>query len=784
MRIIITLALVFSLATIGIAQGPARFFINGSITNQQGKPIKNAKVDVLSLKNTFLADKKGVFLINIPKGDYLVRITATHYKPKQLFIALKKDTAIHIMMETPTGGIILEQVKVLGRVTDKVMAKTAGTEKLDKQTIARMPALLGEKDPLKALQLLPGIVATAEGSADMSVRGGGADQNMLLLDNVPLYSSSHLFGLYSPFNPLAISSATIYKGDFPAYFGGRIASVTSLATADTLAKTFTGVAEPGLTTGKMAVAVPLFNKKSALYIAGRRSYYDLLAKLFSKNRNDEFKFQDYNINWVFHPNGRNKVKLMFYNEADALGSTLSELGFSSGVSQKKQTALGLNWQHRFNASFVNDFTVYHTTFNNHLAEEKRNSSQSYRYVFNSAVADVGIKNTLSYTKQGYRLYAGVDGVRHAFRPTDFVGEEYGENFIGQKIQNHHAVNANGFAGAEIATNWRGKFVLGLRNSHYYNGGWWFHALEPRFSYHQFLGKTSSLKLAYAKISQPVHRLANTGLGLPQDIILSANRAYMPQIGHHFSAEFAHNFTFGQQQFALSWQPFYKQMRHIISFNDGYDTRSLIYGAIYEAKNVGQAITTGNGRAFGIETMLEKKTGKLNGWINYTYLKASHQFANLNGGLPFSPGQDRRHTFNMVLNWQVSPRWHLGLTWMFISGQPVNLPQDVYALYSTAYANGKLVGNPGTPYLFTQGARGTYRMKPFHKLDVVATYKFKLAGRLNAEWNIGLYNIYNRFNPSFYYLSKIYSPDGKTQQPVLKSVSVFPALPATSLSVQF
>ncbi len=783
MRTIFLISLVIGLSLCCLGQTQPSYFFEGEIKSPSGKAIRSVKLDVLSLNKSFFTDKKGKFSINLPKGDYLVRIQAAEFKSREVYVGLKKDTIFNLILEPVFEGIILEEVSIQGRNSNKVNAITAGVEKLDKATIERMPALLGEKDPVKALQLLPGVTGSTEGSAEMNVRGGGTDQNRVLLDNIPLYSSTHLFGLYSSFNPLAISNATIYKGDFPAHFGGRLSSVISIVSSDTLSKSFQGTAELGITTGKFNMAVPMFKQKSTLYLAGRRSYYDVLFNLFGKGNADIFKFQDYNLGWIFQPDLKNRIKLSIYQESDAVGTILTETGLSKGSSDKKQSAFGLNWRHRFNHVLTNDLILYSNDYTSRLSEERRNTNLSYLYDFRSSVADIGLKNTLSYTHNAFKIGMGVDLVKHQFKPTQFNSEEFGEMLSKTTILPVDATDLSLFMASEIDFIGNGKLNLGLRNNNYYSDGYAYHSLEPRVSYLQPLNNRSSLKMAYSRMTQPIQRLTNPGLGLPQDIILSSGKDLKPQIADHFSIEFAKDFKFDGEEFSFSIQPFYKRLWNISSFRDGYDTRSLMYGAIYQANDYKALMASGKGTNLGLEIMLEKRTGKLNGWINYTFLKATNTFADLNKGLSFSPPQDRRHNFNVVANWTINSKWNIGLSWMFISGQPVSVPESVFLALKSDYLNGNLMVDADSKYLFEQGVRGNHRMKPFHKLDITAAYKFKLAG-LNATWNMGAYNVYNRLNPSFYYLGKSKGGQGKQPQPVLKSVSLFPVMPSSSLSIKF
>ncbi len=766
------------------AQTKQTYFIDLQITNSANKTVKDAKLQVFSLSKTFVADKHGKIILNIPSGDYIARVSAQNFKSKDIFIGLKKDTLINISLTSIYGGILIEEVQVKGRILDKLNNPVAGLERLDKTTIEKIPALLGEKDPIKALQFLPGVIATSEGSAEINVRGGGNDQNMITLDEIPIYSSTHLFGLFSTFNPLAISSTILYKGDFPSNLGGRLSSVTSLTTTDTLTKTIHGEADLGVATAKASLSVPLPHLKSSFFLAGRRSYYDLLFKTFGKGNTDIFAFQDYNFGWIYQPNTKHKFKLTLYNEQDAAGTTITEAGFLKGSAEKKQSVVALSWKYRLNNQWNNAVNIYSNEYKSSLAEEKRNAVESYLYNFNTAIKDIGVKNTLAYTSTKINSFAGFEAIRHSFMPTKLTGDEQGEYFNFKNIQDGTAIDFSIFAGTLVELGTNSKLSLGLRNNNYFIRQNAYHSLEPRLSFHYSFNNSSSIKISYSKMTQSILRLTNPGLGLPQDIILSANSFNKPQTANHFSLEYVKDFEFDKEKFTFSLQPFYKNTHHIVSFKDGFDTRSLMYGATYKGDSYSDVITTGKGSAYGLEFMLEKRTGKLNGWVNYTYLKALNQFDNLNRGLAFAPLQDRRHSLNFVANWRISKNWNVGFSWMFISGQPVSVPKSIFLPINPDYASGKLQVDNNTPYFLEPGERNNVRMKPFHKLDVTSAYNFKLLG-LDATLNLGFYNLYSRSNSSFYYIGKSSSKNTTTLgKPVLKSVSLFPIIPSASLKVKF
>lgn len=770
------------------AQQPS-YFIEGNVQDKMGKPVKGTTIYVFKLDKSFTTDKKGHFSLSFPSGDYIIRFSNEEYRSKEVFLPLNRDTALTVVLESSFGGLVLEEVTVKGRGINKVTSPQADIEILDAKTVERLPSFLGEKDVIKSMQLLPGVVASSEGSAEMNVRGGSSDQNLVLLDNIPLYSSSHLFGMYSSFNPLTVSKASLYKGAFPANYGGRISSVMDVSLNEASMEEFKGSAELGITSAKTVLEIPLIYQKSSLLLAGRRSFYDILSNTFSKEQAVGLSFHDINGIWTYKPSLKDHFRLSGYMEGDHISSVGREVGFESAASKKNQQAVNFRWKHNSSNQLSNELNLLYNAYKTTLSEEKRKGDgENYLYHFTSSIRDVGINNKLSYFPSGnMELFAGFDLIQHHFKPTLFTGDEENIPFSLKNFPDANATDLSFYISGALRLKRSNMLTFALRNNNYFNPGKTYNSLEPRISYFHPVGDQSSFKLSYSRMTQPIQKLSNAGLGLPLDLLLSADEYIRPQTADLFSVGLSRDFTFDGEQFNLNIEPYYKQLNNIISFRDGYDTRSVMYNSmysIYTGNGYQDLATSGKGHAYGLDLMLEKKTGRLNGWVSYSLMQVKHQFKELNEGKAFFPNQDRRHTLNVITNWQLNKKWNIGLTWMFISGQPANVPRDVYLPADYNSQNGKFTSNPiYNYYLFSQAGRGSYRMKPFHKLDITAEYKFKI-GRMDAIWNIGAYNIYNRANPSFYYLDK--SPGDKVQSgaPVLKSVSLFPVMPSTSLKISF
>ena len=783
----VIILILLSVSFNSIAQQPF-YFIEGTIKNKLGKTIKQSSIYVTKLDKSFTTDKNGRFSLSFPPGDYMLRFISPEYKFKEVFVPLHHDTILTVTLESSYGGLFLDEVVVLGRSMNKVTAPQADIETLDQKTIERLPSFLGEKDVVKSFQLLPGVIASSEGSAEMNVRGGSADQNLVLLDNIPLYSSSHLFGMYSAFNPLSVSKASLYKGAFPANYGGRISSVMDISLKEPDLEEFSGSAELGITSAKAMLEIPLINKKSALMLAGRRSFYDVLSNTFSKQQVVGLNFQDLNALWVYKPSLKNQYRLSAYAEEDNISSNQRGFGLEKAASKKGQHAANFRWKHTFGNQLTHELNLVYNAYQTTLLEEKRKGAgESYLYNFTSSIKDVGISNKMVYAPSTkLELFAGFDFKQHRFKPTLFSGDQDSAPFSVKNFPDIKANDLSLYINGNLSFAKSDQLTLALRNNTYFAPGKTYNSLEPRISYFHPVGDQASFKLSYSRMSQPIQKLSNAGLGIPLDLLVSADRYIKPQTADIFSAGFSKDFKFDGEQFNFNIEPYFKKMHNIISFRDGFDTRSVMYNsmyAIYRGETYQDLVTSGKGNVLGLDLMLEKKTGRLNGWVSYSLMHVRHQFDELNNGQSFFPSQDRRHTLNAVANLQINKKWNVGMTWMYISGQAANVPKDVYLPPSyNSETNKPVPAVYESHYLFNQSSRGSYRMKPFHKLDITAEYHFKIK-RMDAVLNIGAYNIYNRANPSFFYLDKSYI-NNLEGAPVLKSVSLFHIMPSTSLKISF
>lgn len=762
---------------------PSRI-IQGTISNNRGKPLPSAKVFVPKT-NINYGVNQGKYHFSLPENSYQLEITAPGYVRQVIEIDLLGDTVLNVVMETPYGGLALDDVDIFATSSGKVANAVSGLNTIDGSMIEDLPAILGEKDVVRSMQLLPGVAASSEGSTEMNVRGGSSDQNLIMLDHVPLYNSTHLFGMYSSFNPLIVENASIYTGAFPAAYGGKISSVTDVVTKTASLDSLNGSVELGITSAKAMVEIPLIKGKSSLLLAGRRTFIDLLQSLDRSGQTEHFNFYDLNAIWTYRYSQKSSLKLSAYQEGDAVRLITPGNDQREDTFGKDQRTISLQWRNFTTGKFNQEVGFQYNLYKSNILEDRTDIHLvPYRHQFTSQIKDLAANYQLHYRPLNFLdLRAGASYTQHRLQPALLSGHENLQPFSIYSLPNVTIGEVSAFAEASLRYG-GARLVLGARSNQFHSRPKAYSSVEPRVSLSQQISSSLSFKAAYAKMSQPMQRLVNPGLGLPFDIMYPADEYIKPQEADIFSAGFSKDLKIGNSRYTLSAEGYFKKMNNVISMKDGYDTRSVILhtraDAVFKTENIHDMLVMGKGKAIGADFMLEKKEGRLSGWLSYSWIRATNQFDELNGGREFRAAEDRTHVFNAVANWKINNAWSLSATWMFSTGRPINVPESVFESSAPT-----LNGTPasGLSYLYSYGERNSHRMKAFHKLDIGLTRKLQLWD-LDSELNFGLYNAYNRANASFYYMGKSFIGETGLNQPTLKSVSMFPVLPAVSFKVKF
>lgn len=731
-----------------------------------------------SSTNTF-----GYYSFSAPPGDYNLVVSFIGYETKVLPISLKKE-GLKLDLEISESSTNLDEVVVVAEEAEVSRVQMSEVQ-LSVAEIKKIPAFLGEVDIIRAIQLLPGVQSGNEGTTGFYVRGGSPDQNLILLDGVPVYNASHLFGFFSVFNADAIKNVNLTKGGFPARFGGRLSSVLEIDMKEGNLKEFKGEGSIGLISSKLTIEGPIWKERTSFILSGRRTYYDILARPFiPEGTSFGYYFADVNakVNHIF--SRKDRLYLSYYTGIDDFGVREeynndpffgggdSEGYDESGLNWGNHTA-ALRWNHLFNDRLFSNLTATFTQyrfsigFESYYRDGLDESSSGFEYF--SLIRDYGLRYDLEYSLNNkHSLKYGASYTFHTFKPGV---AQIAENFNGESIDSilnlSKIIQANdifAYIEDDYRINDRWRLNYGLHYSMYFtDDNAFYHSLQPRFAARYLINDDWSLKGSYALMNQYIHLLSNSGIGLPTDLWVSSTAKVKPQLSQQVALGSSHNLW--NNKFEFSAETYYKLMENLIEYKEG---ASFIGSTDWQ----NTVETDGRGEAYGLELLFRKKRGKTTGWIGYTLAWSNRQFSNLNNGEQFPYRYDRRHDISVVLNHKFSDRLDLGLTWVYGSGNSFTAP--VAKILLPGSGNGFF--GSGQEVFDRFSDRNSLKMPAYHRLDLGLTWH-KKTNWGEASWNLSVYNAYSRQNPFFLYLSS----NGRGERRV-NQVSLFPIIP--SLSYQF
>lgn len=810
----IYLSLTLMLITLGAFS--QRYTISGYVTDKEsGERLINANVyDAKTLRGT-TANTYGFYSISLPAGEITIVASFIGYTPQQFTFDLKTDISLNIELEMQTDQ--LGEVTIMGNQVNKVEDTQMSMVEIPIQKLQKIPVIMGEADVLKVMQLLPGVSGGTEGTSGIYVRGGGPDQNLFLLDGVPVYNAGHLLGFFSVFNPDALKTVKLYKGGFPARFGGRLSSVVDIAMKDGNMKNYSGSFSIGAISSKLSFEGPIVKDKTSFIISGRRTYLDIMTKPFIiyanmlEGGNSEVLggayFHDYNlkVNHIF--NDRSRLYLSGYFGADkgygGYKDTYNQTVEGKKVSIQDKQMFGLGWGNTIgslrwnylisNKLFSNTTLTYSKyVFDVSLEFEQKNltdktKEQNYFKYF-SGIEDISAKVDFDYYRfPGHEIKFGAQYTYHHFSPgvTEIKisgADEDINDLLGQLFKNRKipANDVSVYIEDEIKINTRFNLNVGAHLS-------WFNVqetnyihLQPRISARYKAGENWSLKASYSRMAQHLHLLSTSGISLPTDLWLPVTKEFAPPISDQVAIGTAIDLP---ANLVFTIEGYYKNMANFIEYKEGASFTG-------SATNWEQKVEKGRGWAYGGEFMLEKTLGKTTGWVGYTLSWTERQFDNLNFGNPFPAKYDNRHDVSIALTHEFSKRFDIGISWIYHTGNAVTLGTMEFSEAEfiggrSAYYYGNLVDYEG---------RNNFRMPPTHRLDVgLNLHKKKKYGM--RTWNLSVYNAYNRKNPFFLMWDTNYEesynnmPDGSTyysveSETVLKKFSLYPIIPTLTYSYSF
>lgn len=624
--------------------------------------------------------------------------------------------------------------------------------------IEDIPAILGEKDVIKALQLLPGIQGGNEGSAGFFVRGGTPDQNLIILDEAPVYNSNHLFGIFSVFNGDAIKSIETYKGGFPARFGGRLSSVLKIDTKNGNKERFTGKINLGLISTSVLLEGPISKGKTSFIFSGRRTYADILTRPFqSKDSKVGYYFMDINfkIHHIF--NEKNKLYWSNYLGQDKFSFVDNEgrYNYKDNLGWGNITST-LRWNHQFNEKFFSNTSFIYSNYNFGISLSESYQNESLKSETNSTINDFGIKADFEFfPNPAHSIRFGVITTNHNFVPkqSKVSGTGIRNSKVTQKIKSLES-------GLYFEDDWKISNTVsvspGLRLTHFQFKSTNYLNFEPRAAIAWNLKPDLAIKGSFAKMNQYIHLLSNSGVGLPTDLWVSSTDRLKPQLSEQYALGVAKDFL--DKGYALTLEGYYKKMDNVISYKNGASFLSIDDLETGEEIDWEDNITTGQGWAYGAEFLIRKKTGKLTGWLGYTLSWSERQFEEINRGRKFYSRYDRRHDLSLVGIYKPSNRITLSGTWVYSTGNNFNV-LDKKSLASAgnfpisgvgSFGQFSSIGGGGTKSFSAN--QNNLRGESYHRLDLGIQFHKKLKKNRERTWGFSIYNIYGRKNPFYYFFN--------------------------------
>ncbi|WP_066628778.1 TonB-dependent receptor [Labilibacter marinus] len=761
----------------------AQLNIAGNISDANtGEQLIGVSVYCSDLKQGQASNSFGYFSFNFPKqGTYLIKFSYVGYESFVARVNLISDTLINIKLKP---GIDIQEVSVSAESPIEEKAEMS-TAKLTMKEVKRIPALGGEVDLVKALQLLPGVSQGNEGSSGMYVRGGSPDQNLMLLDDVPLYYVNHLGGFVSTFNPDAINDVKLIKGAFPARYGSRLSSVLDVRMKNGNNKEFKGNATIGLVSSKLTLEGPVKKDTSSYLVSVRRMMYDVfmrpLTPLLFNGASMGYNFYDVNAKYNHMLNANNRLYFSFYSGDDRSITTYKPHDDNVRASNKLRwgnTLGAVRWNHIFNPKLFNNVTASYTQYRNSIQQKYKNDGLNSDYHFVSKVSDVSLKTDFDwFVNNSYTIRVGANAIYHHYLPTRISNEQSVDGVNKDSVSVNYkeeALEASVYIENEFQLSPRLKLNAGLRYANYLLKQKTFPSLEPRLALNYQFMANHSVKLGYAKMQQNVHLLTASGTGMPSDYWLPPTEKLAPQLSTQYSVGWAH--TTKNKKYEFSVEAYYKEMQNLITFKDGV----AYFTGLGNWENHVEG--NGTGIAKGLEFFVKKRTGKTTGWIGYTLSKTTRQFDGVNQGKEYLFRYDRPHDISIVVQHRLSPKVDFFATWVYNSGNAITLAKESY-MVPHEIGSGEMYDKPYVRVEKYDGKNST-RMEAYHRLDVGVNF-IKKKKRGERIWRLSIYNLYSRLNAYYYFWGTDIESEGlEPTEPRLYKQTLFPFIPSVSYSWTF
>ena len=778
-KIFLSIICLFVLIVSGFSQSKGS--ISGTIRDENtGESLIGVSIYEEQLQLGTTTDGKGRYELELPFGEHHLRISYVGYTTVEKKVSVgNKPVTLNVKLHTESEK--LSEVQVTGERKDRnVSAMAMSVQTLDMITIKKIPALMGEVDVIKTITLLPGVQSASEGSSGFSVRGGAIDHNLILLDDAPIYNASHFLGFFSVFNNDVVKDATLYKGDIPAYFGGRLSSVLDVTVKDEMPKKFSGQGGVGLVTSRLMLEAPLFNNKTSVMVAGRSTYAGLLLPFMGENLNKSaIYFYDFNAKVTQIIDKKNRLYTSVYHGYDKF--SMQEM-ISMGYGNSSAT---IRWNHIFSDKLTSNLSLIGSMYNYSIGlkydpydftvkagTDAASLAYDFTMVWNDKhVSRFGLTTGIQSYKQGeiddkggaLAQYLQIDqtvsvtrkGLEHALYFTHDYSPTPRLSFrLGARLSCFQNI------GEEDFYTFDNVFYNVMDTIHYGKGEIFNTEInpEPRVAAMYRINEKSSVKASYSRTVQYAQVSSSATGGLPFDVWFPVSPNVKPQKCDQFALGYFRNFK--NDAIETSVEMYYKNLQNVIDFKDN----AITYGYLL----IDGELRFGKGRSYGAELLVRKNVGKFTGWISYTYSRSFRSVKDIDHGLEYRSPYDRPHNFVIVANYDLTPRISLAANWIYNTGKPVTYPYGQYTI-------------GGVTYAVYNGKRNQSRYPDYHRLDVSFTYK--LGNLDNKKWqselNVSVYNAYARHNTW-----AITFEQGENGSIATKNMYLFSAVPSVSYNFKF
>jgi hypothetical protein len=706
-----------------------QILLRGHVTENVGEPLPQAHIFIYPDSITTVSNDFGEFETLVSKGNKTIQVSYVGFEFYQSLTTLDKDSTITIVLKPSTNH--LKEVVINSTRTyqqDIFSDNRTSTHVLTRDEINAIPVLGGEADAIKTLQLLPGTLRGVEGTSDLFVRGGAADQNLVLLDGAPVYNTSHLFGFLSVFNSDILQKVEAINGGFPAEYGGRLSSILDVNTRSSIAEKTSVSGDIGIIASRLFIEQPIVKEKASIWIAGRRTYVDQVVKPF--NMELPYFFYDLNAKILFKPSPKDHVSFSFYKGDDLLDLFRDRNNDGRGFTTTFQSGNSnqtLQWKRNIAHNVISDITAYRTSFRYDI----QNIFGNNRLAALSDIEDYGVRIVVQKNlenKSGV-IKGGMEWVNHNVSPnvlntsgfvSDFLPSSTGSGRVANELAVHFQYEWAPVKKLKVNTGlrWSGAFV---ENKSYFTP-------EPRISGRYELSEHEALKLSYSKMGQYLHRISNSAVSSPTDLWYPVTDSIKPQTSHQIA--FAYQRTFKDKPLYLNAEIYYKTMDNLIGYEEGTN--------LFLNTDFASSLIQGRGKAYGLELLFKKESGRLTGWLSYTLSWSWRQFDQVNKGEWFPSRYDRRNNGALVMQYSVHKRLSVSFVWEYITGSRFTPVIGQYVQLAPSFT--------GVDLIPVYSGINEVKLSDTHRLDFGVKYKSKASRKFQWYWYAGVYNVYNRANP--------------------------------------